>query len=308
MNKTANAVSEIKKVIQGKDEIIKKVISALLCGGHVLLEDVPGVGKTTLAITISRVLALKYKRIQFTPDVMPGDVVGFSMYNKKTENFEYVPGAVNCNILLADEINRTSPKTQSALLEVMEEGKVTVDSVTRELPKPFIVIATQNPFGSTGTQRLPLSQMDRFTVRLSMGYPERESEIAILKGKGMSNIDSVEQIVTEDELKTMQKECASMYVSDEIYGLIADISSLTRQSEYFEMGISPRGSIAVLKMARANAYIEGRDFVIPEDINEVLPATVSHRILLSERAYAEGMSEKEALAAALEGNKKIILP
>lgn len=288
-------VTEVKKVIQGKDEIIKGVLSALLCGGHVLLEDVPGVGKTTLAIAISRVLGLQCNRIQFTPDVMPTDVTGFSMYNKKTDSFEYVPGSVMCNILLADEINRTSPKTQAALLQVMEEGKVTVDGETRNVPKPFVVIATQNPYGSAGTQRLPQSQTDRFLMRLSMGYPDREGEINILKGKGMSNIDSLTEVLNKDDIARLQAECDSVYVSEELYGMMTDISAATRVSDMFDMGISPRGTLAILKCAKATAYMEGRDYIVPEDIIAVIEPSCAHRVELSESAKLSGYDSARAL-------------
>lgn len=303
MNDIIKASEEIKKVIQGKDEIIKNVMMAILSGGHILLEDVPGVGKTTLALAFSRVLGLEYKRLQFTPDVMPSDVTGFSMYNKKTDSFDFVPGAAVCNLLLADEINRTSPKTQSALLEVMEEGKITVDGVTRQVPKPFTVIATQNPFGSSGTQRLPQSQMDRFLVRLSMGYPDRESEILILKGKGISSIDSVNGVLSSDTLSRMQSDCANIFVKDVLYGFITDIANATRQSELFDMGISPRGSIAILKLAKANAFIDDRDHIVPEDITDVIKYAAPHRTELSDKARAMKYTEEDALSEIMKDMK-----
>ena len=299
MNEIEKAVDEIKKVIRGKDEIIRNVLAAILSGGHILLEDVPGVGKTTLALAFSRVMGLDYKRVQFTPDVMPSDVTGFSMYNKKTDSFDYVEGAAMCNLLLADEINRTSPKTQAALLEVMEEGKVTVDGVTRQVPKPFTVIATQNPFGSSGTQKLPQSQMDRFLARLSMGYPDRNSEIMILKGRGIESMEEVKKVISIDELVNMQKSCGEVYVSDSIYGFICDIASATRKSSLFAMGISPRGSLAILKLSKANAFMDGRDYVVPEDVLDLVKISTAHRVELSERARSMGYTEEDAVGEAI---------
>jgi MoxR-like ATPase len=300
MNDVVRAVEEVKKVVKGKDEVIRSIMMSILSDGHILLEDVPGVGKTTLAVAFSKVLGLDYKRIQFTPDVMPSDVTGFSMYNKKTDSFDYVPGGAMCNILLADEINRTSPKTQSALLEVMEEGKVTVDGVTREVPKPFIVIATQNPYGSSGTQKLPQSQLDRFRIRLSIGYPDKESEIMILKGKGMSSIDSITPILDKDRLAAMQREAADVFVSDELYGFITDIARGTRESELFDMGISPRGSLAVLRLAKASAYMDDRDYVVPEDVLDVVKFSTAHRVEISDRASTIHLTEQEAVAEVIK--------
>lgn len=293
-------VEEIEKVIKGKRDIIVQVFMAILAGGHVLMEDIPGVGKTTMALAFSRALSLEYHRVQFTPDVLPGDITGFSMYNKKTEEFEYVPGSAFCSLLLADEINRTSPKTQSALLEIMEEKKVTVDGVTRELPNPFIVLATQNPFGSAGTQRMPESQMDRFMIRISMGYPERESEFEILKGEGIKRITEVSPVLTREELLEYKKKVENVYVSDSLYGYIIDITRKTREHELTALGISPRGSLAILAMSKANAAFLGRDFVIPEDVKYVLPLTGGHRIVLSPKGKARGMSEEQVLSIILE--------
>ncbi len=299
MNDIFKAVNEIKKVVQGKDEIIKNVMMAILSNGHILLEDVPGVGKTTLALAFSRVLGLDYKRVQFTPDVMPSDVTGFSMYNRKTEQFEYVRGAAICNLLLADEINRTSPKTQAALLEVMEEGKVTVDGITREVPKPFTVIATQNPFGSSGTQKLPQSQMDRFLIRLSMGYPDKESEIMILKGSGIACVDEINSVFSADQLLDMQASVTKVFVNDEIYSFIVDISNATRESDLFDMGISPRGTLAILKLSKASAFVDDRDYVVPEDVLDVIKPATAHRVEISDRARAMKLTEEEAISEAI---------
>ncbi len=300
MKDIVRAAEEIKKVIQGKDSIINSVMLAILSGGHILLEDVPGVGKTTLALAFSRVLGLDYKRVQFTPDVMPSDVTGFSMYNKKTDSFDFVAGAAICNLLLADEINRTSPKTQAALLEVMEEGRVTVDGVTRQVPKPFTVIATQNPFGSSGTQRLPQSQMDRFLVKLSMGYPDKESEINILKGRGIVNIEGVNAVLSREALIKMQEVCAGVFVKDELYAFITDIANTTRNSELFDMGISPRGSIAILKLAKASAFMDGRDYAVPEDILDVIKLCTAHRVELSDRARAMKYTAEDAISEVMK--------
>lgn len=288
-NKIVDVIEEVKKVVVGKDDIIEKVAMVILCGGHILLEDIPGVGKTTMALAFSKAMNLDYKRIQFTPDVMPTDVVGFSAYNKQKGCFEYQPGAVMCNLFLADEINRTSSKTQSALLESMEEGRVTVDGVTRELPKPYTVIATQNPMGFAGTQMLPESQLDRFMVRLSMGYPDVDDEVIILMRRQKQNpLESVNQVIDDYEILTAQAMVDSVYISNEIYTYIANISAKSREHDLVKLGISPRGSIAVAKMARACAWLNGRDFVIPKDIAVVANDTLSHRIILSSVAKAEG--------------------
>lgn len=286
---------EVQKAVMGKEAIIEKVLASMLAGGHILLEDIPGVGKTTLALAFSKVMSLKYKRTQFTPDVLPADITGFSMYNKKTDSFDYVEGAALCNIYLADEINRTSPKTQSALLEVMEEGSVTVDGVTRNVPMPFFVIATQNPIGSVGTQRLPESQMDRFMVRLSIGYPDAESEIRILKGESESLLGQVESIVDAQMFLDMQKQVEEVFVSDALYTYLIAIVDETRTNENFSLGISPRGAIAFYKMAKAMAFIRGRDYLTPEDVLDVFSDIAAHRVILSSRAKARGMTLEEAL-------------
>lgn len=286
---------EIKKVIIGKDEVIEAVLMTVLSGGHVLLEDIPGVGKTTLALAFSKTLSLGYRRMQFTPDTLPSDVTGFSMYNKNTGEFEYKEGAVMCNLFLADEINRTSPKTQSALLEVMEEGKVTVDGVTRPLPSPFFVIATQNPIGSAGTQKLPESQLDRFMVKLSMGYPDTESESLILKGENHSMMDSLKSIINLEEIKEMQSFINDLHVEDCIFDYIALLAAKSRSSEWLRCGISPRGAKAILRMARSHAFLQKREYVIPEDVLAVMPLASCHRITLSAKAKAAGRTEEEII-------------
>ena len=294
-DKLEKVINSIKTVIVGKDEIIRAILNTILAGGHVLLEDIPGVGKTTLALAFSKTLSLDYHRMQFTPDVLPADVTGFSMYDKNTQEFTYHEGAVMCNLFLADEINRTSPKTQSALLEVMEEGKVTVDGVTRMLPEPFFVIATQNPLGSAGTQKLPESQLDRFMVKLSMGYPDAISEAQILKDENKNLMEQLEEVVTLEEIVAMQKMIGELHVEDSIYHYIADLMSVTRNSEWLKSGVSPRGAKALLRMTRANAYLKKRDFVIPEDVLEVLPMVACHRVTLSAKAKAEGRTLEEII-------------
>lgn len=277
-------IREIKKVIVGKDAIIEKVLMAILAGGHVLIEDIPGVGKTTLALALSKAMQLEYRRMQFTPDVLPSDVVGFQMLSRDGQA-QYHPGSIMCNLFLADEINRTSSKTQSALLEVMEEGNVTVDGVTRPLPKPFVVIATQNPIGSVGTQMLPESQMDRFMVRLTMGYPDITSEIDMLKGREEGNpLDRVENVLGLRELLLMQESVEDTYIHDAVYKYIAALVQKTRENDLLALGVSPRGTIALTNMAKAAAYMAGRDYVIPDDVKRVFCDVTQHRILLSPKA------------------------
>lgn len=288
---------EIKKAVKGKDQVIEKVLAAMLAGGHILLEDIPGVGKTTLAMAIAKSMSLSYKRVQFTPDVLPSDIVGFSMYNQDSKTFEYQQGAVCCNLFLADEINRTSPKTQSALLEVMEEGNVTVDGVTRQLPNPFVVIATENPLGSSGTQMLPESQLDRFMVCLSMGYPEHEAAVNILKDNAHKPISTLQNVITVEEFVELRKRTNDMYVHDSIYEYIVTLVEGTRTNPLFSMGASPRGSIALLRMAKAMAVLNDRDYVTPEDIRNVFVDVLGHRVKLSTKARAEGKNIQAALNA-----------
>jgi len=294
-------MDEVKKVIVGKDDCVEKVMAAILAGGNVLLEDVPGVGKTEMAIAFSRACGLKSNRIQFTPDVMPADITGFSMYRKETGDFVYYPGAVMCNILLADEINRTSPKTQSALLEVMEEGKVTVDGVTRQVPQPFVVLATQNPVGSCGTQRLPEAQVDRFLICISMGYPSMEDEFRLLKRRHSDKpLESVEAVAEGGEILAMQREAESVFIHDNIYRYMVRLSDATRTHEHLELGVSPRGTIALGRMARAYAYLKGREYVIPADVKKAFPDIGVHRIRLNQRARIDGRSSMDILREVLK--------
>ncbi len=289
--------NEVKKVIVGKDEIIEQILAAILAGGHILLEDVPGVGKTTLALGFSKAMSLDYRRMQFTPDVLPSDVTGYSMFNMKTNEFEYKKGVAMTNLLLADEINRTSPKTQAALLEVMEESSVTVDGSTHNLPEPFIVIATQNPIGYVGTQKLPESQLDRFMVKLSMGYPDIENEIQVYMGKSYSSLDSVNSVISSEELIKMRQEVAQVSMDQSIYRYIAILVERSRQDEYVGLGISPRGGIALVKMSKAMAYMNDRSYVIPEDVINSIEAVTYHRIVLNSKAKANGMTVKDVMDA-----------
>lgn len=302
-NKMLDVKAEIEKVVKGKSEVVEKVLAAMLAGGHVLLEDIPGVGKTTLAMAIARSMSLSYRRVQFTPDVLPSDIVGFSMYHQETKKFEYQEGAVLCNLFLADEINRTSPKTQSALLEVMEEGTVTVDGVTRSLPDPFTVIATENPLGSSGTQMLPESQLDRFMVCLSMGYPEHEAAVDILKENAGKPLSKIVETISVEEFRALRKRTNDMYVHDSIYEYIVTLVEKTRKDPYFVMGASPRGSIALLRMAKAMAVMYGREYVTPEDIRRVFADVLGHRVKLSTKARAEGKDIKQALEELFQGVK-----
>lgn len=282
---TEKIQNEVKKVILGKDEVVRHVLLAILAQGHVLLEDVPGVGKTTLANAFAKALGLETRRIQFTSDTMPSDVVGFSVYDKNDANLRYKPGAVMTNLLLADEINRTSAKTQSALLEAMEEGNVTLDGITRMLPAPFTVLATQNPLGSAGTQPLPNSQMDRFLLRLSMGYPEDEDLVEILKERHHANpLDSVRSVLAREELVALIEKARQTYVDDSIYRYIAQLAAATRSHPMVQLGISPRGALALTRAAKAGAFLAGRDYVVPADVEELMDAVWGHRLVLGSKA------------------------
>ncbi|WP_028509807.1 MoxR family ATPase [Ruminococcus sp. NK3A76] len=291
-----SVISEVRKVVIGKDEIIIKVLLSILAGGHILIEDIPGVGKTTLALAMSKALSLDYKRMQFTPDVLPSDVVGFTMLNKETNRFEYKKGAAMTNLFLADEINRTSSKTQSALLELMEEGKVTVDGKTYKLPDPYIVIATQNPVGSIGTQMLPESQMDRFIVRLTMGYPNISSEVEMLKTKqNYVSVDSVQPVVSAAELIKAKEIVDAIYINDAVLEYIVRLADATRNNQYLKLGLSPRGTIALLKMTKATALLKGRDYVIPDDIHYSFNDVVLHRVILGSKSKINGLTGEQVL-------------
>lgn len=284
MNEKINILKEnISRSIVGKDDVIIKIIAALLCEGHVLIEDVPGVGKTQLISSLSKSLGGKYNRVQMTPDIMPSDIIGFSMVNGMTGEFEYKPGAALCNFLLADEINRASPKAQSSLLEVMEEGQISLDGHTYDLPVPFMVMATQNPVETYGTYHLPEAQMDRFFIRISMGYPTAEEEIKILErtefGNPSDNIDR--SVLSLEEVINLQNEVKKVRVMPAVKRYITDIVRSTRDSEVVTLGVSPRGSISLYKASKAVAFINGRDYVTPDDVKYIADNVLSHRILLS---------------------------
>ena len=291
--------AEVNKVIKGKEDVVKKVLAAVIAGGHILMEDIPGVGKTTLATTFAKSMSMHYKRVQFTPDVLPSDILGFSMYNSATKEFEYREGAVFTNLFLADEINRTSPKTQSALLEVMEEKTATVDGVTRPLPDPFVVIATENPYGSSGTQMLPESQLDRFMVCLSMGYPSHADAVAILKGNAGKPLSKVQEVISMEEVLALRAMTNDLYVKDEIYEYIVNVVEATRTMEIFSMGASPRGTIALLRMAKAMAVIDGRDYVCAKDVQDVARDVLGHRVKLSARGKAQGITMQQAIGMVI---------
>ncbi len=294
-NAVQSILNQVKSVIKGKDEVIEKVLIAILAKGHILIEDIPGVGKTTMALAFSKAMSLDYRRMQFTPDVLPTDVVGFTVLTKD-QTFEYKPGAVLCNLFLADEINRTSSKTQSALLEVMEEGKVTVDGITREVPHPFLVIATQNPEGSAGTQLLPESQLDRFMIKLSMGYPDIHEEINIIKGKQTGNpLDAVEAVVNTEQILSMQEQVVQVFTHDVLYAYITALVAATRNHPMVTLGASPRGSIALAAIAKAKAYCNGRDYVLPEDISTTFPDVIGHRLVLNPKARVNHVSVEDVL-------------
>ncbi|MBP3896018.1 MAG: MoxR family ATPase [Mogibacterium sp.] len=306
MNAATEAITEeMNKVIIGKDDVIRKVIMSVLANGHILLDDVPGVGKTSIAVALGKTLGMKYNRIQFTPDVLPSDIVGFSIFNRDSENLVYVPGIINdTNLLLADEINRTSSRTQSALLEAMEEKQVTVDGKSYQLPDPFIVIATQNQVGAAGTQVLPHAQMDRFLTKLSIGYPDKMSEKAIILGRQVEDpFAAVGQVASKEVVKTMQELTLQVTMKDEIVGYIADLVDSSRNNNLIELGISPRGAIAVSHMAKACALMNGRDYVTEEDVRDVFLDTCAHRILLTQKARAQGISARDVLNQLIGGTK-----
>lgn len=298
-------LEEVKKAVIGKDEVLEKVLCAMLARGHILIEDIPGLGKTTMAMAFANVCSLSTRRLQFTPDVLPSDVVGFNLIDKNTGTSKFIPGVVFTHLFLADEINRTSPKSQSALLEVMEEGNVTVDGATYELEKPFMVIATQNPAGSAGTQLLPESQLDRFMIQLSMGYPESTDEIEILKSKHVSTQrPAVRAIMKREHLLQLQNKVDEVYVHDSIYEYIVALIQATREHPYTELGGSPRASVALMKMASACAFMRGRTYVTPRDVVHVFPDVVRHRMVLNSKARIEKITKQQIIDSILQDVKK----
>ncbi len=298
----AHLVTErVSQVILGKEQEVAEVMLALLAGGHILLEDIPGVGKTTLALSFSKALGLDYKRVQFTPDLMPSDLTGFSIYRKEEEKFVYQQGSIFCNLLLADEINRALPKTQSALLEVMEEKQCTVDSVTRKLENPFLVIATQNPYGSAGTQVLPEAQMDRFMISMALGYPDYDSELRMLKSlEEKESLYAAYPVIVKESFLKMQAEVCKVYISDAVYRYILDLVTHTRDFPELERGASPRASIALVKMAQASAWYAGRDYVLPGDVRRQFAYIAAHRITAGRKIGGKRADKIEILNVLLK--------
>lgn len=300
-NRNAAILQEVKKVIVGKDDVLEKVLMTILAGGHVLLEDVPGTGKTTLALAFSKAMNLAYNRVQFTPDTMASDVIGFSVYNKDTGDFEYRRGAIICNFFLGDEINRTSAKTQAALLQAMEELKVTVDGKTYKLPDPFVCVATQNPLGSAGTHNLPDSQLDRFMVRLSMGYPTSMETLEIVRAREKTvPLDSVRPVVTREEIRAMKDAVCDVYIADEVVLYASELCEKTREHTDIEQGVSPRAVLALVQLAKARAYLAGRNYVAPQDIQALYADVCGHRIILTPRAKIKKRAPVEILGEILK--------
>ena len=293
--KTTQIIDEVKKVIVGKDEVVRLTLQSVLAGGHVLMEDVPGVGKTTMAVSFAKTMGMDYGRVQFTPDVLPSDITGFSLLDQETHTMKYQKGAVFHNLFLADELNRASSRTQSALLEAMEEGQVTVDDNTYYLPKPFVVIATQNPSGASGTSLLPDSQMDRFMIRTSMGYPSQDSEIEMLANRqnGANPLSEISPICTLEDILQMQEETSKMYVKYRVLKYIVALMDSTRNHKMLARGGSPRASLALTAMAKAHAYMTDRDYVIPDDVQAVFAAVMCHRMILTPEAEFKEITAEE---------------
>lgn len=296
---------EVEKAVIGKDDCVEKVMAAILAGGHILIEDIPGVGKTTMAMAFSKAMALEQKRMQFTPDVLPSDVTGFFMFRKETGKFTYMPGPVMSNLFLADEINRTSPKTQSALLEVMEEGRVTIDGHVINVPEPFTVIATQNPAGSSGTQNLPESQLDRFMICISMGYPDIHEEINIIKSHYRQHpLDNISPVIDKETLCRLKGQVKNVFVHDAVYEYIAHLVTATRNHEMLKLGMSPRGTLALCRMAQGMAYLRDRDYVLPEDVAYVFADVACHRMILHSKAKVTQVSAADVAEDILAGVAK----
>ena len=294
-------LEQVRRVVVGKDTTLLWVLAAILAKGHILLEDIPGVGKTTMALSFARVLDLQYGRVQFTPDVLPSDVTGYTVLDQASGTMHYQPGAVLCNLFLADELNRATSRTQSALLEAMEEGQVTVDGVGHPLPQPFVVIATQNPTGAAGTSLLPDSQMDRFTVRLSLGYPSPKDEVAMVLSRQSGNpLHSLTPLLDRQALVELQAEVENTYLKDSVVAYIVSLIAATRNHGDILRGASPRATLAVTAMVKAIARLRGRDYVLPSDIREVFVHTVAHRLILTAKAEGQGLTAEGILRGILE--------
>ncbi len=296
-------LSQVRTAVVGKDSVLLWVLAAILARGHILLEDIPGVGKTTMALAFSRVLDLAYSRVQFTPDVLPSDVTGYSIPDPKTGDLTYQPGAVLCNLFLADELNRATSRTQSALLEAMEEGQVTVDGVSHPLPQPFVVIATQNPTGAAGTSLLPDSQMDRFMVRLSLGYPSPRDEMAmVLSRQGLDPLKELLPLMTREDLTAIQDQVEATHLSEGLVSYVITLIGATRNHDGILRGASPRATLALTAMAKAVAQLRGRDYVVPADVREVFAHTLAHRLILSPKAEAQGKTPEQVLREILDSH------
>lgn len=305
-NNFSMLMTNMKKVIVGKDEVIEKLMVCLLSRGHVLIEDVPGVGKTTMVKTLSKTLDLSFNRVQFTPDLMPSDVTGFTMLSKATDAFVFKKGAIFCNILLADEINRTSPKTQSSLLQAMEELEVSADETTFKIEKPFLVLATQNPIEYQGTFPLPEAQLDRFLMKISIGYPDLASEIDIVKNYKISKtLEGIDTVLCKEDVLTMQEQVDQVFVSEDILRYIVKIVGVTRDDDEIKLGVSPRASIDLFRSSKALAYVRGRDFVIPDDVKELVPYVLNHRLILTSEAKMDGRTPDDVIEKVL---KKVYVP
>ncbi len=303
-DKVSKVIGEIEKVIVGKRPEIILLLTAMFAGSHVLIEDVPGTGKTTLAATVAKVTGLEFRRAQFTPDVMASDITGYNIYNRQKEEFEFRQGLVMCNLMLADEINRASPKTQSALLEAMEENKVTVDGVTYPVPDPFMVIATQNPTGYVGTYPLPEAQLDRFALKIRMGYPSPEEELNIIMSRrGANPIDSVENVISADDLRAIRDGVADLRIDPELYRYIVNLIGATRKHSQLALGASPRASVALMHLSQAYAFIRGRNYVLPEDIAAVFRPAIGHRLMLRQDAKLKGITSDEILGEILRATE-----
>lgn len=301
LEQSKQIIEEVNKAFIGKNDIIEKVLMTIYAGGHILLEDCPGVGKTTLAMAFSKVLGLSSKRVQFTPDTLPSDITGFTMFNRKTNKFEYREGAADCQLLLADEINRTSPKTQSALLEIMEEGTITIDGETHMLPTPFICIATQNPLGSAGTQPLPESQLDRFMVSLSIGYPTLENQMKIIRLQRYSNpLLDLKAVTDPRNILEVQNYLTSVKIADPVLSYAISLCEESRRHSMVDLGISPRGVAALVRMSKANAVLKERNYVIPEDVQNVFCDVCAHRLVLRPQARVEGIAAREILTDIMD--------
>ena len=294
-------INQVRRVVVGKDPVLLWVLAAILAKGHILLEDIPGVGKTTMALAFSKVMPLRCNRMQFTPGVLPSDVTGYSILDQAAGRMVYQPGAVLCNLVLADELNRATSRTQSALLEAMEEGQVTVDGISHKIPQPFTVIATQNPTGASGTQLLPDSQLDRFMVRLSLGYPSRKDEASMVLSRQKGNpLADLEPLFTASQVEYLQNVVAQTYISDEVVAYIVDLIDATRRHGDILRGASPRATLAVTTMAKAIAQLRGRDYVVPGDVKEVFVTTVAHRLILTPKAEGLGLAPESTLRQILE--------